>query len=289
MPATSSGQHLLQPNRAPDTRRRQTILVEANSIDRNYTNQIAPNPLKFQFARPVKDVTSIELLSGTIPAFPFNITKANGSFTFAEGSTQVQLTIPPGQYSPASLVTQLQSLFATTPVLTNTYSVSLVNGYLYINLTAGVQPYAFLFASGTPSDTLDRNDGFLITRNTPANLLGFDINDYYSVAGELKSPFIVNTTTTRLYLYVNFDNTNSFSTVERGSGRRSPFAILYLDQATDGYKFLNKETLTPASYICPQPYARVQNLYIEFRDEFYRLIDFGGKDFTLLFNITVLE
>lgn len=290
MPATSSGQHLLQPNRVPGDRKRVTFLVESSSIDRNYTNQIETNPLKFLFSRPLKDVKEIELVSGTIPAYPYNITKANGSFTLQEGtSTLFKVTIPPGYYTPTTLASQFQNALNTTPGVTNAYSVTVVDGYCLIDLTVATTTYALLFGSGTPTDTLDRDDGFLITRNTPANLLGFDINDYYSVANQIKSPFLMNTLVSRLYLYLNFDNGNSFSCIERGSGRRPPFAILYLDQATDGYKFLNKETFTPASFIAPQPYARVQSLFIEFRDEFYRVVDFGGKDFTLLFNITVLE
>ena len=94
---------------------------------------------------------------------------------------------------------------------------------------------------------------------------------------------------TRLYLFINLNNTQNLGCIERGAGRRAPFAIIYLDEQTDGYKFLNKDTLTPASYSLPQPFSRLQNLDIEFRDEWHRLVNFAGKDFSLLLQLTVLE
>jgi len=94
---------------------------------------------------------------------------------------------------------------------------------------------------------------------------------------------------TRLYLYMNFQNSLDLSCISRGAGRRSPFAILYLDTDVNGYKFLNKETFSPISYSLPQPIGRLNSIQVDFRDEFYQLVDFNGKDFTLLLECTVLE
>jgi hypothetical protein len=153
--------------------------------------------------------------------------------------------------------------------------------------------FAILFASGTYSDEIDRSDGSFLQMNTPALLLGFDLSDYYSntSTGKLLSPYPMdlNATLTRLYLYIDFNNSQSLATIERGSGRRSPFAIIYLDQQTNGYKFLNKETVTPIHFSLPQPLSRLQAINIEFRDEFYRLINFNGKDISLLLQFTCLE
>jgi hypothetical protein len=118
------------------------------------------------------------------------------------------------------------------------------------------------------------------------------MSDYYDeTLGVIASPYPMDlaTSMTRLYLYINLENSQDLGVIERGAGRRWPFAVIYLDDQTNGYKFLNKETLTPAAFVLPQPLARMQNLQIEFRDEWYRLVDFNGKDFTLLLQFTVLE
>jgi hypothetical protein len=93
----------------------------------------------------------------------------------------------------------------------------------------------------------------------------------------------------RIYIYINLQNSQDLGAIERGAGRRWPFAIIYLDSATNGYKYLNKETFNSITYNLPQPISRLQNLEIEFRDEWYRLVNFNGKDFSLLLEFTTLE
>jgi len=42
-------------------------------------------------------------------------------------------------------------------------------------------------------------------------------------------------------------------------------------------------------YSSPAPIARIATLTISIRDEFYRLVDLGQHDFTLIFEIVVLD
>ena len=295
---TSSGQHLLMPNRAPSTRNPYTVLVEVNSRDRNYNNQVQSNPLRFQFARPLKDIRTVELISGTIPSVPYCINKQNNKFTFQEGTATWIVTLPEGSYLAATLLIILSNALNGLPGIQNTYTIddnmSTRPGNLYITATNSptVLQYGFLFASGSYQDLIDHSDGYFLQMNTPALLYGFDLSDYYSEPdGSLTSPYPIDPATalTRLYLYIDLDNNQNLGCIERGAGRKSPFAIIYLDETNNGYKFLNKDTLTPASYSLPQPYARLQTLNIEFRDEFYRLVNFNGKDFSLLLQLTLLE
>jgi hypothetical protein len=292
-PTTSSGQHVLMPNRLPADRAHQIIMVEATSRDRNYNNQVVTNPLKFQFQRPLKDVRSVELVSGTVPAYPYNFNSYNNAFLFQEGTTTWTLTIPPGYYTESRCVSKLESQIAVLSGITNTYTVTqdTATKQLVVTRTAGSASFAMRFATAIKPDSIDHSDGYFLQQNTPATLLGFDLNDYYDTAGVITSPFPLDvySSINRIYIYINLDNTQNLGCIERGAGRRSPFAVIYLDQERNGYKYLNKETLTPASYSLPQPYSRLQALNIEFRDEWYRLIDFDGKDFSLLLQITVLE
>jgi len=348
MPAETSGQLVLQPHKPPSARGKRTVQIEIHSRDRNYTNNVLSNPFKFYFQTPLKDVTNIELIGGTIPAYPHNITQFNNKFTFFEGGSQMPsicshipckccqiphicpetphtcmhtphicsqtcgcghyqskfrgeeftdskrrtITIVPGYYTTEALLLVLPGLLNEGS--SSTYSVCINEfGYLSITQLGVQQTFGFEFVSGVQTDLLDRNNGSLLQINTPATLLGFDLADYYSVPGVMNTllspyPIDLSSVNSRLYLYLDADNMQNLGCVERGSGRRSPFAIIYLDTITNGYKFLNKETVSPVSYSTLQPFSRLQTLIVDFRDEFYRPIHFNGKDFTLLLEFTIL-
>ena len=293
---TSSGQHLLQPNRAPSTRNPQTIFVEVTSRDRNYNNLVYSNPMRFTFARPLKDVRAVELVSGTIPARPYNIVDGANSFTFTELSGNdanvFLFTIPPGYYTASCLIQKLNDMMCGyCSVNTYEWMQDPCVGNLILVRKTGTAKFMFRFSSGITSDEIDRCDGAFLRQNTPATVMGFDLADYWDLCGIIRSPFPMDmySSINRLYLFINLENTQDLGVIERGSGRRWPYAIIYLDTDQNGYKYLNKETFTPVSYSLPQPLSRLQNLYIEFRDEWHRIVNFDGKDFSLLLQFTVLE
>ena len=286
----TSGQELLPKERPLGSRKTKSILIELNSRDRNYLNLVKSNPFQYVFQSPIKDIRSIELIGGTIPSKPMNIHNGNNQFTFVEFGVKRTITIPAGYYTDEALLQQLSLLLSTGSL--STYSVVKTSlGRLLIIQSIFPQPFELLFLSATRPDVLDRVNGALMEMNTPALLLGFDMSDYNSEQGSILSPYPMDlhANLTRLYLYMNFQNSLDLSCISRGSGRRSPFGILYLDSDTNGYKFLNKETFSPISYSLPQPIGRLTTIQVDFRDEFYQLVDFNGKDFTLLLECTVLE
>ena len=284
----SSGQDTLSS--APKPRIQQTLLVEVSSRDRNYALAPAANPFRFVFQRPLKDVQSVELLAGTIPATPYTLDTGYNTFMLLEGTTRFLVVIPPSFYTPASLVAALGVALNALSGRQNTYVTALdsTTGQLVVTLSAGTTVYSFIFRSGSPADDFEKTSGALLQINTPATILGFSSTDATSVTGSIRSPYPIDTTLTRLYLYLNVETTQSLSVIERGMGRRSPFAIIYLDQATCGYKFLNKETIQQTVFRLPQTLNRLQTLQVDIRDEFYRLVNFGGKDFTLLLQFSGL-
>lgn len=292
MPATTSGQQLLLPNanRSPNSRNQLSVLIEVTSRDRNYLQQLSSNPIKFQFARPLKDVRSVELISGTIPAYPYNVISGANSFLIQEGNQEFTISISPGYYTKQTLLQKIQTIFSSLGG-TNTYTVSLVNDKLSIVRDTGTDSFGLLFFSTSPPDEIDRSDGGFLKQNTLALQLGFDLSDYWDTAGTLTSPYPVDpqSSINRLYLYINMQNSTDLGAIERGAGRRSPFAIIYLDEDKNGYKYLNKDTLSPMFFSLPQPLSRLQTLTIDFRDEWYRPVNFDGKDFSLLFEFVMLE
>ncbi len=123
-------------------------------------------------------------------------------------------------------------------------------------------------------------------------MLGFDAADYASDSlGKVVSPYVavLEFLLTRIYVYINHDNTQDFGFIERAVGRQQPHAIIYMDTCNGNYKFLNKETYEPIFEAKPAPIARMATLDITLRDEFDRLIDLNGRDFTLLLEIEYCE
>lgn len=290
METQSSGQAVLLKERPLSTRKTKTILLEVNSRDRNYLSLAKSNPFQYTFQSPIKDIRSIELLGGTIPAKPMNINRSNNTFTFVESGVARNISIPVGYYTEAALVDTLPGLLSLGSQSTYTVEKGLL-GNLTITQTVYSQPFQLLFYSAIIPDVLDTANGALLQMKTPALLLGFDMSDYSGNNGTIVSPYPidVHANLTRLYLYLNFQNSLDLSCISRGAGRRSPFAVIYLDTDINGYKFLNKETFSPISYSLPQPIGRLTSIFVDFRDEFYEVVDFNGKDFTLLLELTVLE
>ena len=286
----TSGQALLPKERPLSSRKQKTILLELNSRDRNYMNLVKSNPFNYTLASPMKDIRSIELIGGTIPARPMNINTTNNKFTFAEAGVFRTITIPVGYYSDEAFLQSLEQLLSA-----NSRSKYIVLksslGRLVISQQVFYQPFDLLFFSTATPDVIDTINGALVEQKTPALLMGFDMSDYVSIDNTIISPYPLDlhANLTRLYLYMNFQNSLDLSCISRGAGRRSPFAIIYLDKDRGGYKFLNKETFSPISYSLPQPIGRLTTIQVEFRDEFFQLVDFNGKDFTLLLECTVLE
>jgi len=55
------------------------------------------------------------------------------------------------------------------------------------------------------------------------------------------------------------------------------------------YKTFTRETFEPTFTASPAPIARMTTLDISFRDEFDRLVNFNGRDVTLLIEFVYLE
>ena len=82
MRAVTSGQQVLLPDSTKAKRKQRTITVAVNSRDRNIGQDYNPNSFRWSFRRPLKDVLSIELVNGSIPAALYNINTGWTNFTF---------------------------------------------------------------------------------------------------------------------------------------------------------------------------------------------------------------
>jgi hypothetical protein len=289
----TTGQQMLLPEGTQKKRTQRRVTIAVNSRDRNLTTYDNSNNFRWELRRPLKDIVSVELVDGSIPADLYNVATEWNQFTFQEGAVKWDVTLTPGQYTSAQLAAELQTRLNSLPGVINSYVVvySDITKKISINGTGvGSPAFAFLFESGTYTDTIDSRTGAVMSINCPARLLGFEWWDYSSVNNSIVAPFRADPDycTQRVYLHINADNSIELNRVEVGAGRRDCFHIMYLD-TKEGYYGLNKETFMPVYYSSPAPISRIATLNISIRDEFYRLVDLGRHDYTLLFEITYID
>ena len=289
MAAITSGQQILLPEVSKGKRKQRTITVAVNSIDRNISVDPNTNQFRWTFRRPLKDILSIELVNGFVPADIYNINTGWNMFTFGETTTLWTVTLTPGQYTPAQLCSELQTRLNGLSGVGNSYVVaySSVTKKMTVTATGGTD-FTFYFKTTPYRDFLE--SGSLTSVNCPARIFGFGTADY-TASGSIVAPNRMDPDLflKKLYLHLNADNSIELNRIELGAGRKDCFHILFLDQITDGYYPLNKDLHTPIFYSSPAPIARMAQLTVSIRDEFYRLVDLGQHDFTLMFEITFIE
>ena len=292
MSAITSGQGVLLPDSTRKNRKQRTVTVAVNSRDRNLMADYASNPFRWTFRRPLKDVVSIELVNGCVPTALYNMNTGWNIFSFKEAATDYVATLTPGQYTATELCAELQRALNAIPGISNTYAVaySSITKKMRVS-TTGTATFSFKFQDPPYTDTIDGTSGSIQLIGCPARLFGFENWNYDSVAGVITPPNRMDPSLflQRLYLHLNADNSVEFNRVEMGAGRKDCFHILYLDQNAGGYYTLNRDTYTPIFYSSPVPISRIATLNISLRDEFYRVVDLGGHDFTLVFEVTYLE
>jgi hypothetical protein len=289
---TSSGQHVLMKDQSKIKRavRRTTIVV--NSRDRDLINNFNSNQFRYKLRRPLTNVMSIELMNGCIPSYIYNVNTGWNTFTFKEGSLVVTITLTPGYYTEAALLTELQTRLNAIPGKLNTYTVTLNATTKKVQIAStNVVSFTLLFYSGNPHDDIDLNTLAILSINTPARLLGFGLQDYTSdTTGKVISvlPIDIDNFIKTIYLHIESDGKN-LSRMEVGNGGRDCFHIFYLVPGSANYLLLNRETDHSLFESSPAPMARMMTLDISFRDEFHRVVDLNQRESTLVFEITHLE
>ena len=291
----ASGQNILLPSIAK-ARIRRTVLLEVNSRDRNIRSYPTATDFRWKLFRPLKDVLSIQIVGGTVPTRFFNIDSGWNKFTFLENTTQYTITLTPGCYTTAQMVSELAARFNDLSGTTSnkyTFSISSLTDRITMTRTTSDENFSLLFASGDYVDLYDNNS--LNMMNSPAKMLGFGAADYNNnpfsdLSGTIVSPFAAdaNFLTNRMYLYINQENNQDIATIERSVGKKSPYSIIYMDQ-TSPYKTFTQESFEPFFQASPAPIARLTTLTLSLRDEFDRILNFNGRDFTFLLEIVYLE
>jgi hypothetical protein len=275
----------MQAYRDTSEKEERVILYEINSCDRDVVKYPQPTEFRYRFTYPLKDVQRVRLVSGTLPPI-FNIDTPYNSFQYQlyTDLTSRTVTVEPGVYTLDALVA------AVTAAMPDFTWAKMASGRLQV--THATQEFKLLF-EGTPfTDYYDSINNTLVKIKGLARFLGFAFNGYKSSGRTLISPLAANpcATTSRLYLYINADSKYDIGTIDRGTGRRRPFAILYPDlYAANSIKYLNKEIYHPTFEMDTQPMSRISALDIELRDEYDYIVNTAGRELSLLLEFIVLD
>jgi len=289
---TSSGQHVLMKDQTKIKKALRRTKIVVNSRDRNIIREPDSNAFRFKLRRPLTNVLSIELVSGCIPGFFFNINLGWNTFTFKEGGNPYIITLTPGLYTDSTLLIELQTQLNAIPNKRNTYTVTQnpITKRMQIQST-NVISYKLLFSTGLAKDQIDLNLVSIVSMNTPSRLLGFGLQDYTSDGnGLLRSvlPMDINNFLNRVYLHLESDGRN-LSLMEVGAGKQDCFHVFYLIPGEKDYVFLDKDIDHSIFESSPAPIARMTTLEVSLRDEFNRPLDINRRDYSLIFEITHLE
>jgi hypothetical protein len=289
----SSGQELLIPQKKTKDRKQRSVLLEVNSRDRNILSYPNPNLFRWNLQRPLKDIQSIQIVGGTFPTRIFNVNTGYNQFTFVEDGTRYTVTITPGRYTLSSYAIEIGSKINNLLGIKNQYSVQFSPTTDQLTITQDSGPkhsFALLFGTGDFVDLYQGN--VLLQINSPAKQMGFLSQDYNdNGTRSITSPYAaeLNYLHNRVYLYINVETSQDLTTIERSAGKRDPYTILYMNEDERPYKYFDKVTFEPCYLSSPAPVARVRAFDIQIRDEFYRLIEMNGRDFTLLLEVVFLE
>jgi hypothetical protein len=302
----SSGQQVLLPQQTPPpavgprNRHEKVTTIICNSRERNVVSYPNTNNFRWRLRRDIKDITSIRLIGGSLPANLYNINTGWNKFTFLENSIKYTISLNIGLYDGTSLAAELKRALNISGVV-NVYDVtySLTSLKITIRRTSGTYSFSLLFQTGEYIDNFDDYSGtvdnlsndYLSEIKCPARILGFISQDYTDTTGTIIATNPVDTAwfLNKLFLHINTETDKEFNRIEVARGPHDPYAVIYLDEVKDGVKFLNKETDYPIIEFNPAPLSRLSLLEISIRDEFYKLQDLQNKEFTLLFEITFLE
>jgi len=287
-------QQIIKPSVGPRQRKEKAITVLCNSRERNIISYPNPNQFRWRLRRDLKDITSIRLVGGNIPANFYNINTTWNKFTFLENNIPYIITLNPGIYDGTTIATELARALNNSG-LANVYGVTYSSTTLKLTIrrTSGTYNFSLLFQTGQYTDQFDDYAGahYLREIRTPARLLGFVTNDYASTAGVIIAPNPIDTAwfLNKVFLHINVDTALELNRIEVARGTHDPYTVIYLDDVKDGNKHLNKETDYPVLEFSPAPLSRLSLLEISLRDEFYRILDTQNKEFTLMLEITFLE
>jgi len=255
-----------------------------DSRDRNISDY--PNNYNYQidFDEIYKSVTSIELVSASLPKTEYLINNTNNTIYFSEnGGDLITATIPTGNYTEATLATAIETVLETAG--TDTYTVSvdttLTNKY---TITKSSGTLELFFNGGTEQHGVSTRT--IYKDNSIGRIIGFspiDLSGAATYTGQ--NQYNLNGPSYVLLKILNIDNLEG---VHNKSVSKS-FAKIPLDTNQRDYKFFKAQTDYIVKKVFQPPLSKLSQLNIEFRNYDNSFYDFGGLPHCLYFKIDTLN
>lgn len=252
------------------------------SQQRDMLQYPSPAVYRVQLVVPLRNVVAITLSAGVFPLTEFNVNSYNNKLDINVTGTVYTAVLPEGEYTPATLATNLQAAITAVgpPLLLFTVTLNPLTGKVII---ADVAPFTLLFRTG-PSV----NDSLW-------QVLGFLQLDYNALSGTITAPGVIDLSgTLAIDLFVeeikeNIDSTdNAMARIDLQ--KYTPTSLLtYFSPTENG---------VPRFF---WPIARLQYLTFKFMVKYiallpdgsqmieYRPYCFNGRNHTMQLTITSKE
>jgi hypothetical protein len=144
-----------------------------DSSQRDTTLYPHANSYVITLKNPIYDVSEINLLSGRIPTPQTLICETNNTFTFNNGSNDIDILLTNGNYTITGLKNELETKLQTVAFLTNLNVTSNSTNKTFTITDNTANTKIFKFKSGT--NGYNSNTSPL---TTPHQILGFSSDDY---------------------------------------------------------------------------------------------------------------
>lgn len=262
-------------------------IMIVDSSRRNRDKWIDPSHYQIVFNNPFKDVTSIELISGSMPNSGYIVNPNSNTVTFRYNKDQTNI----GEYETFKAVLGTGNYdideFLEELIDSINIAVDRDDDTAQYQFTGVVDEVTFRITIINPnSDTLDEYLEFIPNKeNNIDAMIGLGNNIISSDSGEITMPNNYSLIKNR-YIVLKIHD------IERCEGNsptlRGAFAVIPLDVSTNNF-LLSKDgdIVDNDTYIhhFPQPVRTLNKLVIDFYDPDGNLYNFNGRDHYLVFRI----
>lgn len=252
------------------------------SLTRTNYNNTTSSAFRVNFENPINgNIRGLKLCSATIPNTLYNIRAPINNISFTDSTGTINITVPEGNYSVDTLLTELENQLNLT---TDTYTTNYNEITGIINITSSFAGFTLL-----PETIITNPDGS-ISRSPPSlgYQLGFNpVVTYPSVAGSLDAPNVA-----RLQGIENlFIRINEFTQFLRNTanGGFYNFIIPNNENFNDIIYYTENSGLNQSYNLEGKTISNMGFVDIELLNAFNQRVDLNGSDWSLTLEFDIVN
>lgn len=248
------------------------LLFEINSADRT-VGENSGTANNFTVALPGKySLSKYRIVNAQIKHTWYNINSSNNKIDFTEdGGAEINITIPPGNYSTTSLATAIRTAMDAAGAKTYTVSLSSTNYKTTIAIDTGGGTFDLLWNTGAnTAETIGSILGFIVTADSTASA-SYTSPNVFNLTGADKIYIKTNTFTTK---YNGVSHTND--PTDNALGTLAAIPIVTNPGCT---LFFEDWEGTVAKFVRVKPKTTTINVQLKFYNNVD--IDLNGSEWSL--------